>query len=102
MGRTPGSRLKDLPNDWEKFLRQAGIENLRWHDLRHTFSSRLVMNGVDLYTVQKLLGHHSIEMTQRCSPVVRTHAASGEYALPKPPPNFPEGFGEGEELIGSY
>ncbi|MBM3802115.1 MAG: hypothetical protein FJW26_07350 [Acidimicrobiia bacterium] len=50
---------------WMKYLRKAGIRNLRWHDLRHTFASRLVMRGVDLYTVSKLMGHHSMEMTER-------------------------------------
>jgi site-specific recombinase XerD len=64
-GRKAGGRLLDLPNDWENFLLQAAIEDFHWHDLRHTFASRLVMAGVDIYTVCKLLGHHDIKMTMR-------------------------------------
>jgi integrase len=48
-----------------KVCRKAGIENLRFHDLRHDFCSRLVQRGVDLYTVAALAGHKSIKMTQR-------------------------------------
>lgn len=44
---------------------RAGIENLRYHDLRHHFASSLVQNGVDLYPVQKLMGHKDQRMTQR-------------------------------------
>lgn len=55
--------------DWRRWfeaaLRTAGVENFHWHDLRHTFASRLVMAGVDIRTVQELLGHKSITMTMR-------------------------------------
>ncbi len=44
-------------------LRRSGIKPCRFHDLRHTFASRLVMNGVDLVTVKELLGHSSIQTT---------------------------------------
>jgi integrase len=44
---------------------KAGIRDLRFHDLRHTFATRLVQAGVDLYKVQKLLRHKSPTMTQR-------------------------------------
>jgi len=45
--------------------RRAGITDLRFHDLRHTFASRLVEKGVDIETLKELLGHHSITITQR-------------------------------------
>jgi len=44
---------------------KANITDFRFHDLRHTFASRLVQNGVDIFTVSKLLGHKSIAMTMR-------------------------------------
>lgn len=46
---------------------KAGINNFRWHDLKHTFATKLAQRGVDLYKISKLLGHMDIKMTQRYS-----------------------------------
>ena len=52
---------------FEKIVKQAGIKDFRFHDLRHTFASRLVMAGVNLKTIQELLGHKTFTMTLRYS-----------------------------------
>ncbi|MDV7201806.1 site-specific integrase [Roseovarius sp. 10] len=52
-------------NAWYKVRDRAGLENLRFHDLRHTYASHLINQGVSLYEVQTLLGHSSLQMTQR-------------------------------------
>ncbi len=54
-----------LRNSFEEALAAAGITEFRFHDLRHTFASWLVMAGRPLYEVQKLLGHADQKMTQR-------------------------------------
>jgi len=52
--------------DWFRdAVKKAGIKDFTWHCLRHTFASRLIMAGVDLKTVQELMGHKSITMTAR-------------------------------------
>jgi site-specific recombinase XerD len=71
-------------------VRRAGIDNLHWHDLRHTFASRLVMGGVDLRTVQELLGHKPILMTMRYAHLSRDHKLGAVERLDPKPQIAPE------------
>ena len=59
----------------------AKIEDVRFHDLRHSFASHLVMNGVDLKAVQELLGHASISMTLRYSHLAPAHQTKAVKVL---------------------
>lgn len=56
---------RSLREAFKTALEKAGIADFRIHDLRHTFATRLVQNGVDLYRVKELLGHKTIAMTMR-------------------------------------
>ena len=58
---------------WAKAVKAAEITDLRFHDLRHTATSRLVMAGIDLYTVKDILGHKTLVMTQRYSHLSPEH-----------------------------
>jgi integrase len=69
----PTPRNKDPRRIFEAALKEAGIQNFRYHDLRHTFASRLVMAGVDLRTVQELMGHKTVAMTIRYSHLAPAH-----------------------------
>ena len=62
---TPSGQHYLLNRMWERCCREAGIEKIRWHDLRHTFASRLVMAGVNILTVQKLCRHADVKVTMR-------------------------------------
>jgi site-specific recombinase XerD len=63
--------------DWERWfercVREAGIADFRWHDLRHTFASRLAMAGVPLRTLAELLGHRTLAMVMRYAHLAPAH-----------------------------
>jgi hypothetical protein len=61
--------------------REAEIENLHFHDLRHTAASYMVMSGVDLPTVKEILGHIEINMTMRYSHLAPAHKAKAVKQL---------------------
>jgi site-specific recombinase XerD len=70
---------------WNPTRKQASLEDLHWHDLHHTFASRLVMAGVNLRTVQELMGHKTITMTLRYSHLSPTHQREAvQRLLPDP------------------
>lgn len=58
---------RNLRRGFYDALERAGIEDFRFHDLRHTFATRLAQAGIDLYKIAKLMGHKTIAMTQRYS-----------------------------------
>jgi integrase len=60
-----GKPLVDLKSGFGGACRKAGIDGVSWHTLRHTFASRLVNRGVDIVTVQELLGHSTVTITMR-------------------------------------
>jgi len=68
-----GRNFASLRHSFETALRKSAIEDFRFHDLRHTFASNLVMEGVDLVTVQQLMGHKTLEMTLRYSHLAPNH-----------------------------
>jgi integrase len=70
-----------LSNAFGRACQRAGIEILYPHVLRHTFASRLVMAGVDLRTVQELMGHKSIHMTMRYAHLSADHKRGAIEAL---------------------
>ncbi|MGH7183385.1 MAG: site-specific integrase, partial [Nitrospiraceae bacterium] len=57
--------VRYLVREFYEARNRAGIPDFRFHDMRHTFATRLVQRGVDLYKVQRLLGHKTNLMTQR-------------------------------------
>ena len=61
----PSQPLTKFPSLWYLVRKRAGIEDVRLHDLRHSYASWAVMRGVPLPTVAKLLGHRQVSMTLR-------------------------------------
>jgi integrase len=59
-----GRQLDSVKTAWRNLMAAADIQDFRFHDLRHTFASWLVMQGASLFTVQKLMTHSTAEMTQ--------------------------------------
>lgn len=64
-GQRTGSRLVNLQKPWRKLRAIAGIEDVRIHDLRHTYASLAVSQNLSLPIVGKLLGHKSTKSTER-------------------------------------
>lgn len=60
---------------FEAALKEAGIENFRFHDLRHTAASYLAMNGASLAEIAEILGHKTLQMVQRYAHLSETHSA---------------------------
>ena len=64
-GRKPGSHLTDLQQPWRRIRARAGLDDVRIHDLRHSFASGGLLVGEGLPMIGKLLGHTQVQTTAR-------------------------------------
>jgi integrase len=76
-----GEPMQDLKTAWLKVAKAARLKGFTFHDLRHTFASKLVQAGVDLNTTRELLGHSGIAMTLRYAHLAPEHKAQAVAKL---------------------
>ena len=62
-----------LERPWRTALKNAQIEDFRWHDLRHSAASYLAMSGVSLLSIAEILGHKTLQMVKRYSHLSQDH-----------------------------
>ena len=67
VGTGEGAHLTDLQKPWRRVPKAAGLEDVRIHDLRHSFASEAVMGGESLLMVGRILGHTQAQTTARCA-----------------------------------
>ncbi|MDE0538088.1 MAG: tyrosine-type recombinase/integrase [Rhodospirillales bacterium] len=70
-GKLPGSHLTDLQRPWRRIRARAGLDDVRIHDLRHSFASRALALGESLTMIGKLLGHTQVQTTARYAHLAR-------------------------------
>jgi len=85
---------------WDDVIDRAEISDFHWHDLRHTFASRSVMAGVDLRTLQQLLGHKTMQMVCRYAHLSMSHELAAVERLC--PVVFATGTRTGTDVIEAF
>ncbi len=83
----------------ERFIKASGVDRIRFHDLRHTFASHLVMHGVPLNTVRELLGHKDLKMTLRYAHLTPDTTWSAIQCLDAPPRHISRHTGENQPAL---
>jgi integrase len=70
-GSRPGTAYKNLTRAWARARRYAGLDDVRLHDLRHSYASLAASRGISLHMIGKLLGHKDPGTTQRYAHLAR-------------------------------
>ena len=101
-GESPLNANNFINRVFNPAMKEANVSDFRWHDLRHTFASRLTMAGVDLRTLQELMGHKTIKMTLRYSHLSPTHTleAVNKLCLTRQASGTRTSTGENEKMAG--
>jgi site-specific recombinase XerD len=73
--RMDGRPIKGFRKSWLKICEIAGVEDFRYHDLRHTFCSNLLLSGASLKDVKEMIGHRHLETTDRYAHITGFHKA---------------------------
>lgn len=70
-----GSAPVDIRTPWENALKRVGIEDFKFHDLRHSCASYLAMNGASLAEIAEILGHKTLQMVKRYAHLSDSHTS---------------------------
>lgn len=70
-GKQENSHVVNIEKAWQKIRKKANLDDVRIHDLRHSFASFALKKGLDLYQIAKLLGHRNIRTTTRYAHLAR-------------------------------
>jgi integrase len=82
-GKVKASKPIDLRAPWLAALKSAGIEDFRFHDLRHSTASYLAMNNASLAEIAEVLGHKTLQMVKRYAHLSEAHTAGVVAAMNK-------------------
>jgi len=73
--RRDGRAPLDIRHAWQQAVQQAGLEDFRFHDLRHCCASYLAMHGASLMEIAEVLGHKTLQMVKRYAHLTEAHTA---------------------------
>jgi integrase len=65
LGEKPDGHLVNLQKTWRRVRHAAGLDDVRMHDLRHTYASVAVMSGIDPFLLKEIMGHRNLQTTLR-------------------------------------
>ena len=74
-GRNNPKVPQDLTHPWQRAIKEAQIEDFRWHDLRHSAASYLAMSGATPTDIAAILGHKTLQMVKRYAHLSESHVA---------------------------
>ena len=78
---TTGKPFENVHRSFVSACKRANIRDFRFHDLRHTFASQLIMAGTDITAIRELLGHKTLTMTLRYAHLAPSHKVKAVYML---------------------